>query len=254
MACAASSQEAWPPRPAGACTFTIAPVLPILNIAAYLFSAIEDPAALRLDLCRRTARRPALRHPRHQGKLVGLAALPPDAGEGQARDHPHGPARRSSPQDGRAPAVDAAHAKRWLDQGHDDNGRPVVTLDTRNAFEVDHGSFEGAIDWRLGKFSEFPRRCCAHKRRTRRQDGGELLHRRHPLREGGASCARRGAGQRLAAGRRHPQILRGDRRRALSRRSASCSTERRTLAPDLSATGNAASARAAEDPDLARKA
>ena len=47
-------------------------------------------------------------------------------------------------------------AKRWLDQGHDDAGRPVVMLDTRNAFEVDYGTFAGAVDWRLDKFSEFP--------------------------------------------------------------------------------------------------
>ena len=37
------------------------------------------------------------------------------------------------PQTGRAPAVAAATLKRWLDDGHDDQGRPVVTLDTRNA-------------------------------------------------------------------------------------------------------------------------
>jgi UPF0176 protein len=68
-----------------------------------------------------------------------------------------------APQDGRAPAVDAQTARRWLDQGHDDQGRPVVTLDTRNAFEVDHGSFDGAIDWRLGKFSDFPAALQAHR-------------------------------------------------------------------------------------------
>jgi UPF0176 protein len=60
------------------------------------------------------------------------------------------------PAAGRAPALDARTLKRWLDQGHDDAGRPVVTLDTRNAFEVDHGTFDGAVDWRLGKFSDFP--------------------------------------------------------------------------------------------------
>ncbi|CAH0354417.1 sulfurtransferase [Aquabacterium sp. CECT 9606] len=65
--------------------------------------------------------------------------------------------------EGRAPAVDAPTLKRWLDQGHDDEGRKVVTLDTRNAFEVDFGTFEGAIDWRLGKFSEFPEQVLAHK-------------------------------------------------------------------------------------------
>jgi len=60
------------------------------------------------------------------------------------------------PADGRAPAVAPATVKRWLDQGFDDNGRPVVTLDTRNDFEVDEGTFDGAIDWRITKFTEFP--------------------------------------------------------------------------------------------------
>jgi len=67
------------------------------------------------------------------------------------------------PAAGRAPAVPAATVKRWLDQGHDDAGRAVVTLDTRNAFEVDHGTFEGAIDWRIQKFSDFPQALQAHQ-------------------------------------------------------------------------------------------
>ncbi len=67
------------------------------------------------------------------------------------------------PAEGRAPAVDAHTAKRWLDQGHDDEGRPVVTLDTRNTYEVDEGTFAGAIDWRLNKFTEFPEAVQAHK-------------------------------------------------------------------------------------------
>ena len=60
------------------------------------------------------------------------------------------------PSLGRAPSVDAPTLRRWLAQGHDDTGRPVVTLDTRNDFEVDAGTFEGAIDWRISKFTEFP--------------------------------------------------------------------------------------------------
>ncbi len=67
------------------------------------------------------------------------------------------------PQAERAPAVDAATLARWLDAGHDDDGRPVVTLDTRNAFEVDHGRFAGALDWRITKFSEFPAAALAHR-------------------------------------------------------------------------------------------
>ncbi len=68
------------------------------------------------------------------------------------------------PQDGRAPAVNAETVKRWLDQGVDDQGRPVVTLDTRNAFEVDQGTFDNAIDWRIDKFSDFPAALDAHKK------------------------------------------------------------------------------------------
>ena len=61
------------------------------------------------------------------------------------------------PQAGRAPSVDPEQLNRWLDQGHDDHGREVVLLDTRNAFEVRHGSFQGAVDFGIGKFSDFPR-------------------------------------------------------------------------------------------------
>ena len=67
------------------------------------------------------------------------------------------------PAEGRAPAVPPATVKRWLDQGHDDEGRPVVTLDTRNNFEVDAGTFEGAIDWRIAKFTEFPQAVLVHR-------------------------------------------------------------------------------------------
>lgn len=63
----------------------------------------------------------------------------------------------------RAPALPPTTLARWLDQGHDDHGRPVVMLDTRNAFEVDFGAFDRAIDWRLGKFSDFPAAVQAHR-------------------------------------------------------------------------------------------
>jgi UPF0176 protein len=67
------------------------------------------------------------------------------------------------PQDGRAPSVSAATVRRWLDTGQDDAGRPVVMLDTRNGFEVDHGSFRQPIDWRLNKFSDFPQALLDHR-------------------------------------------------------------------------------------------
>ncbi len=72
-------------------------------------------------------------------------------------DHP-----AVQPAAGRAPALAPETLARWLAQGHDDDGRPVVTLDTRNAFEVDAGTFEGAVDWRLSRFGEFPAALAAH--------------------------------------------------------------------------------------------
>ncbi|MCC7007104.1 MAG: sulfurtransferase [Ottowia sp.] len=60
------------------------------------------------------------------------------------------------PEQGRAPAVSAVILKRWLDQGHDDQGQPVVLLDTRNEFEVLLGTFSGALDYGIKKFTEFP--------------------------------------------------------------------------------------------------
>jgi UPF0176 protein len=67
------------------------------------------------------------------------------------------------PELGRAPSVEATTLKRWLDQGHDDNGKPVVMVDTRNAFEVDVGTFNNTIDYRIDKFTEFPEVIAANK-------------------------------------------------------------------------------------------
>jgi UPF0176 protein len=67
------------------------------------------------------------------------------------------------PELGRAPAVEPVTLKRWLDQGHDDNGKPVVMVDTRNAFEVDVGTFNNTIDYRIDKFTEFPDVIAANK-------------------------------------------------------------------------------------------
>ena len=50
----------------------------------------------------------------------------------------------------RAPAIAPAELKRWLDEGRD-----VVLLDTRNAFEVEAGTFDNALDLRLGAFGQF---------------------------------------------------------------------------------------------------
>lgn len=67
------------------------------------------------------------------------------------------------PEEGRAPSVSAVQLKQWLDHGCDDAGRPVVMLDTRNDYEVAAGSFEGAVDYDIGVFSEFPSRIEEHR-------------------------------------------------------------------------------------------
>ncbi|TFZ02148.1 sulfurtransferase [Ramlibacter henchirensis] len=160
----------------------------ILNISGYLFTPVSDPHALR-EVLHEAAGAGGLKGTvllAHEGAnlfLAGrgsaiggfLAVLRAQPGfesfEAKRSWSAEVPSRKLlvkvkreiirmdqpaiRPQQGRAPSVDARTLRRWLDQGHDDAGRPVVTLDTRNAFEVDCGSFEGAIDWRLSKFSDF---------------------------------------------------------------------------------------------------
>jgi UPF0176 protein len=162
---------------------------PILNIAAYRFWPIEKPADLREALL---AAGQALGikgtilvtpeglnaflagpEPVAREMLATLRAVPGfaelEAKESWSADIPfkrfkvklkkeiirmdHPTIR---PVEGRAPAVDAKTLARWLDQGHDDQGQPVVMLDTRNDFEVDFGKFENTIDWRIQKFTQFP--------------------------------------------------------------------------------------------------
>ena len=170
---------------------------PVLNVSAYKFVPLPDAAALReplLDHARALgvkgtvllaeeginlflagapqAVRGLIAHLRADPRLADLQAkeswsqavpfarmLVKHKREIIRMNHP-----AIRPAAGRAPALDAATLKRWLDQGHDDAGRAVVTLDTRNAFEVDYGSFEGAIDWRLQRFSEFPEALRDHLR------------------------------------------------------------------------------------------
>lgn len=62
----------------------------------------------------------------------------------------------SCPATSRAPAIDAATLKQWLDLGLDDQGREIIMLDTRDAFEVAIGTFENAVSFQIDKFSQFP--------------------------------------------------------------------------------------------------
>ncbi len=59
--------------------------------------------------------------------------------------------RRPEVDPGAAPRLAPEELKRWLDQG-----RELVLLDTRNQFEVDLGSFEHTLSLGLKSFSEFP--------------------------------------------------------------------------------------------------
>lgn len=175
---------------------TIARVSPILNISAYRFVPLDDLPVWRQRIYR-IASEAALKgtvllaeeginlftagtEPGTRRFLEALTAHPAFAGlpvkeswsdtipfrkllvkikpEIIRMNHP-----TIRPQSDRAPAVDARTLARWLDAGVDDAGRPVVTLDTRNAFEVDHGRFAGALDWRIGKFSDFPAALDAHR-------------------------------------------------------------------------------------------
>ena len=56
-----------------------------------------------------------------------------------------------NPAEQPAERLSARTLKAWLDQGRD-----VVLLDTRNAFEVKHGTFKNAQDFGITQFRDFP--------------------------------------------------------------------------------------------------
>ncbi len=56
----------------------------------------------------------------------------------------------------RSPGVAPKTLARWLAQGHDDAGKPVVMLDTRNQQEVAHGTFSDALTFAIDKFTDLP--------------------------------------------------------------------------------------------------
>ena len=62
----------------------------------------------------------------------------------------------ASPLEGRAPAVAPRDLARWIGQGHDDDGRRLVLLDTRNREEIGHGSFAGALTLPIDRFTDLP--------------------------------------------------------------------------------------------------
>jgi UPF0176 protein len=167
----------------------------VLNISAYLFTPIDDAVSLRVALRQRALAvglkgtiilaeeginlflaggadtvRGFVDELRRDPRFAALTTK-----ESWSDDQPFGkllvkvkreiirmdhPTIR--PEADRAPAVSPETLRGWLDRGHDDAGREVVLLDTRNAFEVDHGTFAGAVDWRLERFTQFPDAAQAH--------------------------------------------------------------------------------------------
>ena len=172
--------------------------MPVLNIAAYRFVALADPAAW-VDVLRDGAATRALKGTiivAEEGinlflagdaahvddflhwlatdarfvDLDGVAAF--DALEVKRSWSDAQPFRRLrikhkpeivtmrrptiAPGRGRAPAVGPADLARWLERGRDDAGRELLLLDTRNAFEVDLGRFDGAQQLGIDRFESFP--------------------------------------------------------------------------------------------------
>ncbi len=56
----------------------------------------------------------------------------------------------------RAPSVDAATLRRWIAAGHDDAGKPLVLLDTRNREEIGYGTFHDARTLPIDNFNDLP--------------------------------------------------------------------------------------------------
>lgn len=62
----------------------------------------------------------------------------------------------------RAPALAPADLARWIAQGHDDGGRRLALLDTRNREEVQYGSFADALTLDIDNFTELPQAIAPH--------------------------------------------------------------------------------------------
>lgn len=162
---------------------------PILNFATYRFVTLSDPYLIR-DWIRTISQQYAMRGTillAHEGINLFVAGLESNARawlatlesderfanlgakESRSAAIPYRKLmckvrpeiiRMNEPEmvqsTGRAPAVDATTLKRWLDNGIDDSGIPVIMLDTRNQFEVDMGTFNDSISWNIQRFTQFP--------------------------------------------------------------------------------------------------
>lgn len=168
----------------------------ITNIAAYHFVSLDAPQALA-DALRERCENLQLRgtvlvaaeginlflagaESAIEDLLSGLRALPEFAGlqvkYSQSATQPFARLKvkvkpeiisfrkhDSSPLQGRAPAVDPPTLARWLQQGHDDAGKRVVMLDTRNEQEIEYGTFAGALTLPIRKFTDLPEALAPHR-------------------------------------------------------------------------------------------
>jgi UPF0176 protein len=168
----------------------------VLNVAAYHFVEVADPAALA----------GRLRAEAEAGGLLGTVLVAPEgvnlflagaeaavrgfletlradprfasivAKESWSAAHPFGRLKvkrkreiiafrreDSSPLAARAPAVAPETLARWIGQGADDEGRPLLLLDTRNREEVAHGSFAGALALPIDNFADLPAALAPHR-------------------------------------------------------------------------------------------
>jgi UPF0176 protein len=168
----------------------------VLNVAAYHFVPIADPPALAADLRARAEagglRGTVLVAPEGLNLFLAGAGSEVRAFMGDLRSDPrfaaivakesHSAAppfarlkvklkreiiafRRddASPLQGRAPAVAPEALARWIGQGHDDAGRRLLLLDTRNREEVAHGTFAGALTLPIDNFTDLPEALTPHR-------------------------------------------------------------------------------------------
>lgn len=168
----------------------------VLSLAAYRFTAIDDPRALA-GAVRTRAEADALRGTvlvAGEGINLFLAGL--ESGIQAFLEWLHADARfaqmpvklsrsatqpfarlkvklkreiiafrrdEASPLLGRAPHIAPEQLARWLDQGHDDAGRAVRLLDTRNREEVGYGTFRGALTLPIDNFTDLPQALESHR-------------------------------------------------------------------------------------------
>jgi len=67
----------------------------------------------------------------------------------------------------RAPDVAPGTLARWITQGHDDAGKRLVLLDTRNREEFGFGTFSGALTLPIDNFTELPDALAPHREALR---------------------------------------------------------------------------------------